>query len=531
MKAQRLAIAALAAVLGLLPAAPVAAAGPAVPGRRPDPGAIRLVPGYRIEAIAVNLSLPTTATFDREDLLVAESGFLETAAPRVLRFGTDGGVRVVAGPGLRGPVTGLLVAGERLYVSHRGTVSLIENGSPRDIVTGLPSDGDHQNNNLALGADGRIYLGQGTATNAGVVGIDNYVFGWLSARPRVHEVPCQDIVLNGHTFETHNPLQKDGMRVRTGAYKPFAIPGMPGEVLKGDVRCGGSIISFNTDGTGLALVAWGLRNPFGLRFDALGRLWATSHGADVRGSRNIYNDPDSFVQVIPDAWYGWPDFFAGQPVESGRFDAPGKPRLQALWTSHPPVTPPYALFRSHEGANGFAFSPGGVFGYEGDAFVAMFGSFTPVATGVNVQLVGYRVARLNMRTGEVADFASNRAPGPSYINRQGGFDRPSDVIFAADRSLYIVDWGASTVTAEGLKFVPQTGVIWRVYPEGASPRRPHGPIVVEAAPSPEPQRKPAVLNVPELYRMLTPELVLLAGIFVLVGLAVAALWGAARRRL
>lgn len=483
--------------------------------------AVRLPAGYRIEPLVLNLSIPTTAIFDGQDLLIAESGFLDTARPRVLRVSPAGRVAVVASEGLLGPVTGLLLVNGRLYISHRGKVSVLTGGRLQDVLTGLPSDGDHQNNNMALGPDGKIYLAQGTVTNSAVVGTDNYIFGWLRKRPTLRDVPCRDIVLLGHNFESENPLRAGGGTATTGAYKPFGTASRPGEVIPGNVKCNGSVLRFDPDGAGLDVVAWGLRNPFGLKFDRQGRLWATSHGADVRGSRNIYNDPDYLVRVQQGAWYGWPDFFAGEPATSGRFDAPGKAKPPMLWREHPPLTRPFALFGTHEGANGLAFSPGGSFGFDGHAFVAMYGSFTPVTTGANLGLFGYRIVRVDMGTGDVAPFASNTLPGPDYINRAGGFNRPSDLVFASDGTLIVVDWGASTLTTEGLKFVPQTGVLWRIFPEALPASRPQGPIVVEAVPLPEAARQPAVLNVPELYRMIALPVLILMGIALLL---VAAFW-------
>src|SRR5688572_26819348 len=137
------------------------------PGREIDPGHVNVPDGYRIEAVVTNLSVPTTAIFDGADLLIAESGFKNAAPPRVLRVRPDGSFEVLAERGLEPPVTGLLVVDGKLLVSHRGKVSVLEaGGALRDIVTGLPSDGDHQNNQLVLGADGKVYMGQGTVTNS-----------------------------------------------------------------------------------------------------------------------------------------------------------------------------------------------------------------------------------------------------------------------------------------------------------------------------------------------------------------------------
>jgi glucose/arabinose dehydrogenase len=479
--------------------------------------------GYRIEPVVTNLSVPTTGIFDGNDLLVAESGWANTAPPRVLRIKPDWTAEVIASDGLEGPVTGLLVNNGQVYVSHKGKVSVVESGGTlRDIVTGLPSLGDHQNNNIVLGPDGKIYMGQGTTTNSAVVGLDNYVFGWLPDHPDAHEVPCKDITLVGENFETENPLTEADDKVTTGAYKPFGTPSAPGEVIKGDIKCGGSIVRFNPDGTGFELVAWGLRNPFGLEFDKDGQLWATFHGADVRGSRNIYDDPDYLVRVQQDAWYGWPEYFAGEPVTADRFNAPGEPKPQFLWKDHPPLTQPEAMFETHEAVNGLDFSPGGAFGFEGQAFIAMFGTYTPVTTGINIQPSGFRVVRVDLNAKEVHDFASNVLPGPSYINQQHGFDRPSDVAFAPDTSLYVVDWGASTITDEGLKLQPLTGAVWRIYPDSLQAARPNGPLVVDApAQIPEEQRKTEVANVPEAYAQIWPQIALVGGgLALLVGLIV-----------
>jgi hypothetical protein len=175
------------------------------------------------------------------------------------------------------------------------------------------------------------------------------------------------------------------------------------------------------------------------------------------------------------------------------------------------------LFDAHSGINGFDFSPGGAFGFEGHAFVAMFGAYVPVATGVNVRPAGYSIARMDPRTLTHEEFAANTLPGPSYLNRGGGFDRPTDVAFAPDGSLYVLDWGSSTVTDEGLQLVPQTGVVWRIYPETMTAVRASGPIVVDAAAAavPEAQRLPQVRNVPEFWRMIASEIGLVAGVAVL----------------
>ncbi|HEX7017705.1 MAG TPA: PQQ-dependent sugar dehydrogenase [Patescibacteria group bacterium] len=486
-----------------------------------DANDITLESNYAIEPAVINLSVPTTAVFDGQDLLIAESGFAQTAQPRVLRLKPDGTTSVEVSEGLEPPVLGLLIIDNQLYISHRGKVSRVEeDGSLTDIVTGLPSEGDHQNNNISLGPEGKIYLGQGTVTNTGVVGEDNYVFGWLDKKPELHDIPCQDITLRGQNFTTGNPLTDNGQEVITGAYKPFGTPSTEGETINGDVKCNGAILRFNPDGSDVEVVAWGLRNPFGLEFDEQGQLWATYHGADVRGSRPVFNDPDYLLKVEEGAWYGWPDFFDGVSVEQSRFKEPTQPQPHQLWQQHQPLTLPYMTFESHEGTNGLAISLSDNFGFKGQAFIAAFGTFAPVTTGANVEPNGFRIIRADLENKQEFDFASNVLPGPAYLNQQDGLNRPSDVVFGPDDALYVIDWGAATLDEEGLKLVPQTGAIWRIYNTSTQQSRFETPIKVPAEPIPLEERETLARTSWELVQPLLPYLILILGVIVLVILAI-----------
>jgi hypothetical protein len=133
-----------------------------------------------------------------------------------------------------------------------------------------------------------------------------------------------------------------------------------------------------------------------------------------------------------------------------------------------------------------------------------------------------------MGDSKVEDFALNQLPGPAYLNQQGGFDRPSDLLFGPDQSLYVVDWGASNLGSEGLKLTPGTGAIWRIYPKSSQPLRPNGALVAPPAPEiPENLRKPEVRNVPEGYKMIAPQLLIAGAVILLVVVGAVVLW---RRR-
>lgn len=188
-----------------------------------DASAADVPSGYRVEIVMADLTYPTSVAFDDAGTMyVAEAGFNygdEMAVPRILRIGAKG-QRESISEGLNGPITDLLWHNRRLYISHRGKISVLENGKLRDLVTGLPSFGDHHNNQLAVGPDGKIYFGQGTATNSGVVGLDSFKMGWLAKYPEIHDVPAKDIRVANQGFETPDflSLLADKKRGHSGGH-------------------------------------------------------------------------------------------------------------------------------------------------------------------------------------------------------------------------------------------------------------------------------------------------------------------------
>jgi glucose/arabinose dehydrogenase len=181
----------------------VAAALVAVPsasGLRPAP-ALEVPSGFVAEVYATGLKHPTALAFGPGGLLYATQDTGEVVAtgrgstkPRVLARG------------FKTPL-GLAWSGSTLFVSTQGSVHrLVVRGkrvvSRTTIVKGLPF-GRHQQDTIALGPDGRLYLGSGTT--------------------------C--------------------------------------DVCREQDRRSGAILSFRPDGTDLRVDATGFRNPFGLVFD------------------------------------------------------------------------------------------------------------------------------------------------------------------------------------------------------------------------------------------------------------------------
>lgn len=428
--------------------------------RKLNPSDINLPLNYAIEVFAQGLDTPISMVFtDSGEMLVADAGVI-SGNGKVLRL-SGNGFEIVA-EGFNPPLTGINYLNGNIYVSHRGFITIVKpDGTKQDIISGLPSFGDHHNNQVIFGRDGKMYFGQGTATNSGVVGLDNY---WIKTHPFFHDYPGNNIVLSGENFLTEDiRTQAQTDYTYTGAYSPFGIPRAPYEIEKGIIRASGSILRANLDGSNLELVAWGLRNPFRLKFDRFNRLFSTNHGADVRGSRPIDNSPDEFQIIMPGLWYGWPDYTGGLPVTLPRFKAEGKNQPNFLIVNHPMVPPkPFSVFTPHSAIMGFDFNYFNDFGPFGDVYIAEYGSEAPETTGGKpLPNVGHRISRINMQSGQITTFAINKSGFAASHTGDGGFERPIDVVFGPDKAMYILDF-AVTPEDEPDEFHPGSGVIWRI---------------------------------------------------------------------
>jgi glucose/arabinose dehydrogenase len=494
-----------------------------VGGRDYQPRDILLPRGFAAEVVTSGLNTPVHCCFDDQGFCyVIECGHKIEAKPRILKVHPATGASELFFEWLEerwektGAVTGACWYQGFLYVASTDTLSRI--GPDRqieDIVTDLPGKGDHQTNYPVLGPDGKLYWGQGSATNTGVVGADNFAYEWLPKFPEFCDVPAHNITLAGHNYEYRNVLGNLAETVRCGAYVPFGTESRPGQVIAGNSKCTGAVLRCNPNGSDLEVVAWGLRNPYGLAFHSDGRLFATEHGIDERSRRHIIRDPDDFYEIRPGEWYGWPDFASGIRLDDPRWGEGGAGREPVL-AEHPNLNPPkpFVSFEPHAGSNGVDFCRDPRFGFEGDAFVALFGDLAPVTTPRQVVPAGFKVVRVDMRNRRVVDFAVNKIAGPASKLPHDGFERPSHCAFGPDGALYVVDWGEIQIAAEagGVRMVAGTGALWRI-------RRTAEP------PGEQPQEPMRVPFYPLQYLLMGAGVVGLAGAAWLVGR-----WRAARRQ-
>ncbi len=389
--------------------------------------------------IATGFDFPTSIARDKTGTLyVAESGLSFGGAEpggRIRRINADGSSSVVLG-NLRAPVNGLTWHDGAFLISEGGYPGRISRWAPggiRETVIGdLPGRGNYHTNMVVIGPDGWLYFSQGAMTNMGVVGLDAYDMAWLKQLPHPCDAPGYDITLAGQLFETHDPLAAiPDARATTRPFAPFDDAIAPDAALAGQVRCTAAMLRCRPDGSDLELVAWGLRNAFGLGFLPDGRLIATDQGADDRGSRPIGHAPDLLYEVKSGAWYGWPDFIGGVRCDDPRFMSARGPAPTPLIADHaslPPPETPLLSFGVNAAATKFAVLPAAS-RWPGQLLVAIFGDERPV-TGPAGPKVGRTLCRVDPH-----DWSTHDLNG-------GDFRRPIDVLAASDGSaVWVLDFG------------------------------------------------------------------------------------------
>jgi hypothetical protein len=160
-------------------------------------------------------------------------------------------------------------------------------------------------------------------------------------------------------------------------------------------RLSAAILSVRPDGSGLRVVARGLRNAYGLAVDpATGRLYASVNERDDLGDRE---PAETVVEVRQGRDFGWPRCWPSHRAKRLRGDCRG-------------VTPPVAYLKPHSAPGGMAF-------WKGALFVAEWGQYLADDHGRKLT----RVLLRPRRPARVSTFARGFAhPLAVLVDRRGG---------------------------------------------------------------------------------------------------------------
>ena len=395
--------------------------------------------------IADSLNFPTSLCFDDEgNLYIAESGLPFAGAPpggRIWKYlqkpNGDYQERELLLKDLRPPLNGIRYHDQALLIAEGGEPGRLSrynlrSGEWQTILDGLPGGGNYHTNMVIAGSDGKLYFGQGAATNSGIVGPDANQLAWLQRLPHPHDIPGRDLVLTGA-----NSASIEDPATLTGAFEPYGKVSTSGQKAAGQLPCTAAVMRCEPDGSNLELVAWGLRNPYGIEFLADGRLLAVDLGINDRGSRPAGNVPDCIFEVTQGAWYGWPDYAAGIRLDDNCYQSnrPGSPAVQPLIQNHDelgePAQPLWA-FPVHAAPTRFAVHP-----ENRQLYVALFGDKRPF-TGVAGPKAGRDLVSIDLETGEQKPVANL----PLH--------RPIDLVFRArSEELFVLDFGEYEMSGSG----------------------------------------------------------------------------------
>ncbi len=454
-----------------------------------DPAAVEVPAGYTVEALVAGLSFPTCLEFDADGtLFIGEGGSTWPTRPylpaRILTLSPKGHLDVFATePEFAGP-RGFAIRNGSLYLSTKGGYFAriiqydLKSKKRHVLIDQIPSGGWHEPGGPLFGPDGLMYFAHGSIALNGTVEAAGFTVD-IAKHPNAHDIPGQDVTLSGNNVWSRDPRAAFPFLAETGPYKPFGTPAKKGEVVKGEKFCSTGVWRCKPDGADVELIAWGIRNPFGMAFSEEGELYIADNDLEEKGDRAVGQDPDR-IWHIPNAkkphgsvttpdWYGFPDFCGdGLPVwhESHQpiRGTPPKPLLQ----DHPPLAGPAAyLFEPHTALGKLDFCRSDAFGpnQKGRLFQCLFGTYAPL-NSPRPELLnnGFAVASIDLRTKQCELFMRNKEPGPASAHpSSGGIERPVDCKFSPNgRSLYVLDFGVNAADETHAVAFGHTGVLWRI---------------------------------------------------------------------
>ena len=214
--------------------------------------------------------------------------------------------------------------------------------------------------------------------------------------------------------------------------KLYLAAGSSANVVTGDPAMRAAVTRYNPDGTGQEIIASGLRNPVGIRFQPQSqKMWATVEERDGLGDGLV---PDYFTELRTGGFYGWPYSYLGSHLD---------PRIEE---KRPDLVDraivPDVVLEPHVAVLDFLFYTGKQFPaeYRNGAFLANHGSSN------RAKRVGYSVSFIPFKNGKPSgapsDFVSGWMLSPDQKEVWG---RPVGLLQLPDGSLLISDDGGKTI--------------------------------------------------------------------------------------
>ena len=390
-------------------------------GNKSTQDIIKIQNGYKVSVAAKGLKNPSSFYVDdNENIYIAEN---DEESSDIIKYTKWGRHNVYVQTGLSSPVSYITGYKGKLYVSHKGRVSQIINGKAVDIINGLPSQGDYSNNGIAFGSDGMIYICQGSATNSGIVGQDNYERGWLKKNKYFHDIPPYDMYTSGAVYKSLNLFTADvNDTVATSPFMPFGVNGIKGTEVKGQILGNACILRTTLDGSFMDVFAWGIRNPTSIIMLPDGSIYAAVQGMEDRGARPIAGGRDYIYQIKKGMWLGWPDYEGGEAVCQMKFKSKNNAQPQFITEMHPlsSLQKPMVSFAESGRIGIIDMCRSSSFGVKGNIYIPFKSGKTE--TG--------KVVKLDTKTGEVSDFISSK--------KLKSMDTPVQCLFSSKNNLYVL---------------------------------------------------------------------------------------------
>ncbi|GCD11803.1 hypothetical protein [Clostridium tagluense] len=219
-----------------------------------------------------------------------------------------------------------------------------------EIIKNIPNYGDYNNSLIRVNGD-YLFVTIGSASNSGVVGLDN---SWIGDYPQNHDISPKDITIKGINFGEEE----------TGSFVSYKTKNIKGQIITGHMIGNSSIIIYNLKTGAQGKFAWGIRNIKGIDFNSEGKIIASVGGMEDRGLRPVIGDSDYIYQIKKNVWYGFPDYAGGDPISSPKFKGTNNNTIPFILDQHPTTNPPAPIYK-HSAVDslvGLSFDKEGILG-------------------------------------------------------------------------------------------------------------------------------------------------------------------------